>query len=215
MSNVQFPTSVPGNYPTGPSAQGSIGVVSPWAAVNGMIRDRLQQTTDVAPDALLDPIVSAYATWLVAQYPCITSYSALTGGDKTAFDFGLALMVAAHARPWLPKAGSIGELTNYTHDNTRFAYSRITGTAQKSTDVLGRTVKNVEQQWLDEAWLFLRQVSCIAAQVAATKANFRIYAQSGPRRRQETAGFVQQSGNPLYSLRIDELFAWYDLWKTP
>lgn len=189
--------------------------VTPWPQVNGMIRDRLQQTFEVVSDDMLDPIVSAYANWLVSQYPCITSYSALTGGDKTAFDFGLALMVAAHARPYLPKASSIGDLTNYTHGTTRFAYSRVTGTAQKSTDIIGRTVKTVEQQWLDEAWLFLQQVSCIAAQVTHLKANFHLYALSGRRRRQELAGYVNQSMNPLYSLRIDELFAWYDLWRTP
>jgi hypothetical protein len=122
-----------------------------YTDVYSAIRQLLSRTVTQLPDATLDPILARVTRQLVAQFPCVVSYNALTGTDRDFFDDALVYMVAASIRPTLSGV-STGEIQSKKQGSVEVKYATSSSSSVSANQV---------QDWMTAGWEQLRFVACI------------------------------------------------------
>lgn len=153
-----------------------------WTDVYSLIRQRLQKTATQLPDAVIDPELAHFTAILLATYPCLESYNALSGGDEVFFDRAMALTVAANLHSVLPRTTATGEVKKKKLGDSEIEYAVSASGAQSLP---------LPAQWAQEAKEALGRVTCIRADHRSRAASYASIRISGPTRAARDAGCRQ------------------------
>lgn len=127
-------------------------IFAAWTDVYSAIRSLLNRTVTQLPDSTIDIELARVTRQLIAQFPCVVSYNALSAADRPFFDDALVYFVAARLRPTLPAiSGTTGEVQSKKQGSVEVKYAT-------SSNV---SAQNLVQNWLTSGWETLRFVACI------------------------------------------------------
>lgn len=134
--------------------------IGPWvqsrlrdADAAGLLMDPPPYPDAPATWAGLDREIASVVARLVARFPCVGSYAALTGGDLDAFNEGAGLLTAARLLGPVTTGGANGDLILEKTDTTTRQFSQNNTPGNPGE----------RRRWETEAEYALMRISCVAA----------------------------------------------------
>lgn len=121
-----------------------------WSDVYTEIRRLLSRSALQLPDAAIDPTLARITRRLIALFPCLVSYNALTGEEQAFFDDALLHFAAAALRPTLSSVAT-GEVKRRKQRDQEIEYA-VSGSSGSA---------NLTKDWETYAWEQLRFIACI------------------------------------------------------
>jgi hypothetical protein len=134
--------------------------IAPWvfsrlrdAHEDGLLADHEEYPGSPRPYTGLDREISSVVARLVARFPCVVSYAALSGSDLAAFEEAAGLLTAARLLTTVTTGGTNGDLILEKTDTTTRQFSQNNTPGNPGE----------RRRWETEAEYALMRVSCVAA----------------------------------------------------
>lgn len=170
-----------------------------WTNVREQVRAYLMTDPELVLDSDIDMGIAQCITLLVGpdMYgDVLTTYQNIPDGDRFAFDSGLALMVAAWMRPFVPKTQATTEVVKWVTGLDQYQWAQPIRSSQQ---------RSVEEMWLDKSWELFSSTVIIGTSIRAFQNAAKTFSASG-RRRNRVPPMIIDRFSGIYINPASQLF---------
>lgn len=162
-----------------------------------IIRDRLQVSSDILTDNLIDPILYKVNAMTLANYQsCFSAYLNITSvADRLYYDYALALNAASIIDSFLPNVSAKTPLISVQIGTDIYMYA--------DPAIYSGLNISPNDQMIAEAYDMLSSISCIGLTINQTRNNFHLLQRAGNRRLARETILRHPYTDPLYEMFYD------------